>query len=123
MLGLVPLFSAYLDLAWFAQFLPSFNGIDVIRDGRYDFEVAVDSNAQMLQYGPGIIGCSFSISGLEAYNLLVVVRLWVTGWRHKHVLVYVDNSSTVATMESGRADDPLMQGIAREIGGIALQMG
>ena len=124
--GRVLLAGAYLDLAWFAQFLPSFNGMDVIRDGRCDFEVAVDScltgaggvspNASyMLQYGPGIIGCGFSISGLEAYNLLVAVRLWVTGWRHKHVLIYVDNSATVATMESGRADDPLMQGVAREI--------
>ena len=115
-----------LDLAWFIQFLPAFNGKAVIRDATIDLEIAVDScltgggdvspdASYIAPYGPGITDCAFSISSLEAFNLLTAVRLWAGRWSGKNVLAYVNNMTTVCVMESGRADDPLLQAVAREI--------
>ena len=101
----------------------------MIRDATIDLEIVVDSclmgggggggvspdASYIAPYGPGITDCAFSISSLEAFNLLIAVRLWAGGWSGKNVLAYVDNMTTVWVMESGRADDALIQAVAREI--------
>ena len=117
---------AKLDLAWFVNFIPAFNGQSVIRDDTIDFEVAVDScltggggvapeASYRTTYNDGITSCNFSISSLECYNLLLATRLWVSQWQGKHVAVFCDNAATVSVLTAGRGQDPLMRACAREM--------
>ena len=97
---------ARLDIAWFLQFLPAFNGKAVIRDERVDITVAVDfclsggggvspSGSYIARYSPAILSCGFGIGSLESFNVLTAVRLWAQDWKGLHVLIFVDNMATV----------------------------
>lgn len=117
---------AKLDLAWFVNFIPAFNGKSIIRDETIDFEIAVDScltggggvspdASYRTIYNDVIVACKFSISSLECYNLLIAVRLWVSTWQGKHVAIFCDNMATVSVLTAGRGEDPLMRACSREI--------
>ena len=88
-----------------------FNGVTLIRPQVASEVVTVDAcprgaggvwwgkhtyGVQLPEY---IAQLNLSISSLECWNLLVAVRLWSASW----------------TIESGRADDPLIRGALREM--------
>ena len=114
------------DARWCASFLTAFNGITLAKPGVATSVAFVDSCLTggggvcqghgffSYEYPVGILDCHFSISSLECYNLLVALRLWVCSWTGQHVLHYCDNAATVAALNSGRAQDPLIRGALRE---------
>ena len=118
---------ARLDAAWLAAFLPGFNGTTLIKNTVADYTVEVDSCLTgggglcsgtgyfSLDYPVYITKCHFSIASLECLNLLIAVRLWITDWAGKHVLIFSDNWGVVCAIQSGRASDPLIQSAMREL--------
>ena len=120
-------YQAKLDAAWLAAFLPAFNGTTLIKNTVADYTVEVDSCLTgggglcsdtgyfSLDYPEFITQCHFSIASLECLNLLIAVRLWVSHWTGKHVLIFSDNWGVVCAIQSGRAQDPLIQSAMREL--------
>ena len=56
-----------------------------------------------------------SIASLEAFNVLVALRLWGPEWSGEKVLIFCDNWATVCAVNSGAATDPLIRAIIREL--------
>ena len=59
--------------------------------------------------------CQFSINSLEAFNILVCLRLWASHWTGQSVILFCDNWASVCATNSGRAEDPLIRAITREL--------
>ena len=118
---------ARLDARWLAAFLPSFNGLTLIKPDVAQRVAEVDSCLEggggychqlgyyHMQYPPSITICDFSIASLECFNLLVAVRLWIVQWTGLITLLFSDNWAVVCALQSGRANDPLIQACIREI--------
>ena len=115
-----------LDLQRFARLLNHFRGIHLIRQLTTDVTLTVDScltgagtvtntHFYMLVYPPDILRRHLSITLLEMFNVLIAVRLWGHMWRRQNVLIFSDNAATVATLQSGRAQQPFLRAAAREI--------
>ena len=99
------------DLAWFAKFLPLYNGINLhdhkpIQDTlELDACLAglggrVGSHVYHLPLDRGYKGCT--IVHLEMVNILVAVRSFASRCSHKKVLVKCDNQAVVSVLTSGR---------------------
>ena len=118
---------ARLDAAWFAAFLPHFDGVSLIKQETAEMVAQVDvcpSGAGEICAGLGfyalpfpasITELSFSIASLECFNVLIACRLWGPLWAGKHILLYSDNAATVAAANTGAAQDPLIRAAVREI--------
>ena len=72
-----------------------------------------------VSYPPHIQACNFPIAALECFNLLLSIRLWQLDWTGKHVLIFSDNWAVVCALQSGRAQEPLIQACMREMWWIA----
>ena len=67
-----------------------------------------------LVFPQALTDCKFCIAALEAFNLLVALRLWAKEWQGLKIVVYTDNYASVCAAASGAAQDPLIQGVYRE---------
>ena len=67
-----------------------------------------------LEYPPSITACKFSISSLECFNVILVVRVWAGCWSGRHNLLFCDNAATVNARTSSMAQDPLIRAALRE---------
>ena len=65
---------------------------------------------------PFVQSLGLPIGCLEAWNLLVAMRLWATEWSGQLVLIFSDNAATVAALCSGRAQDPIIRGCCEKLG-------
>ena len=116
---------AKADVSWCLSFLNAFNGITLMKVESFRYEAEVDS---CLQRGEGICpGLGYltypehmqelglSISSLDCFNVLVAVRLWVREWSGHGVQLWCDNWATVCSINSSRAEDPLIRSSLREL--------
>ena len=120
-------YEARLDAIWIATFLPHFNGRTVIKPSTAQRVAFVDACLQSgggfckdhgyfsYLFPPSICACMFTIAALEAFNLLVGVRLWAQEWHGLHVLAYSDNWASVCSINSGSASDPMIRAVIREL--------
>ena len=118
---------ARADAAWLSAFLPTFNGVRLIKAQTADVVVQVDAclrgaGAVCAGHGilqdrvpPSVLQCRFTIASLEALNMLISCRLWAAEWQGKHVLLYSDSWSAVCAANSGAAEDPLIRAVMREL--------
>ena len=118
---------ARLDALWMLAFLPSFNGVTLIKDSEASHTIEVDScllgaggvcdniGHFNFVYPESIAACGFPIASLECFNLLVAIRLWKTLLRGLPILIFSDNWAVVCAIQSGRASDPLIQSCIREL--------
>ena len=118
---------AQADVRWLLHFLLTFNGTTMMKPAVAQFIVEVDAClkgvgawCQGLAYYHAplptyITDCQFSIAGLECFNVLLSLRMWCQLWKGSTVLLFSDNAGTVCSVNSGRAHDPLMQGVLREL--------
>ena len=118
---------ARADAAWLSAFLPTFNGVRLIKAQTADVVVQVDACLQgagavcagygyyKVAFPPSILQCQFTIASLEALNMLVACRLWAGEWHGKHVLLFSDSWSAVCAANSGAAEDPLIRAVMREL--------
>jgi hypothetical protein len=114
------------DVDWFLTFLPTFNGILLIRETRE--EVTVNADACLLGGGAICQGEAYrskfpnhirdahlSISHLELLNVTMAVKKWAHTWEGKRVNIRCDNSAAVATLNSGASRDLGLLAMAREV--------
>ena len=105
------------DALWLANFLTHFNSRTIIRPTVAQQAVFVDACLQGAGgHAPGlglyayefpdcIQRCQFSINSLEAFNILVCLRLWASHWTGQSVILFCDNWASVCATNSGRAKD------------------
>jgi hypothetical protein len=114
------------DISWFLKFLPSYNGIHMIRSAIPDFEVHVDScltgcgghwdtHYYHTAFPSDTLQANHPICHLELLNILLALRLWGKMWHHKNVLVYCDNTPAVCVLTNGRSHDAFMMSCARHV--------
>jgi hypothetical protein len=114
------------DLNWFVSFLPLFNGIHLIQVRRPGAIVYIDACLTGVggvappqyyhsQLPPNLIEESHPIAHVEMLNVLVAVFLWATLWTGYTVEIHCDNTNTINTLLHGRARDPFLLAVARQI--------
>ena len=109
---------ARLDAYWITAFLPHFNGKTVMKLTDAERAVFVDAcltgaggycrghGYYKLVFPQALTDCKFCIAALEAFNLLVALRLWAKEWEGLKIVVYTDNYASVCAAASGAAQDP-----------------
>ena len=63
---------------------------------------------------PSLVHC-ISISQVEMYNLLVVVKLWAPHWENKSIRVRCDNESAVMVCNTGKTKDAFLNFCIRQL--------
>ena len=118
---------AFADAHWLACFLPQYNGTNIIKPTIAQLVIEVDAcptgaggyiagvEHYRFQCPPSITSLSLCIASLECFNILISIRLWITRCRGLVVLLFSDNAASVCAINSGRAHDPLLQAILREL--------
>ena len=121
-------YEAKLDAAWLAAFLPRFNGSTLIKSTTADLVVEVDS---CLKGGGGMRWCdtlgnfrvsyppTFKLVTFQKSRLNALICLWQRDWTGRHVLIFSDNWAVVCALQTGRAQEPLIQACMREMWWIA----
>lgn len=114
------------DLKWFRKFLRAYNGRSMIPHACPNKHIVADSclsaggatdfdRCYTLVY-PKRVADSYHITILEALNCLVALRLLLTDAdNNTTVSLACDNQSTVFSLTSGRARDPVLSAIARAV--------
>ena len=116
------------DAAWFRQFLPSYNGINLLAYPLLpDNEVVYldscltgvgaiyKSEFYSMRLPEFILQENHHITRLEMLNIVVATKLWRNQWRHSTVRIYCDNEACVSVINTGRARDPFLLRCARDI--------
>ena len=114
------------DIAWFRRFMPDYNGIHLIKCAMPHIQVHVDScltgcggfwhtHYYHGEFPKCIINAQYPICYLEMLNVLVALRIWGHMWNDKQVLLFCDNSTTVAVLSNGRSRDAFLLSCARHI--------
>ena len=116
------------DIKWFLDFLPSYNGVSVMKHLEMlpDHEIYLDacltgcgaisgSHFYHVQFPEFIRKENHHISRLELLNIMVACQAFCELWKQHSVCVYCDNEAAVTVLQSGRSRDPYMLSCARQI--------
>ena len=118
-----------LDLQWWNEFLPSWNGISFLDLPEWalvpDFELSTDTSSN-LGCGAYYQGEWFSAAWLasqkplgmaykELYPIIIACHLWGHRWSRKHVLFHCDNESVVYIIKSGTSRDETIMYLVRDL--------
>ena len=128
----IPL-EARKDIAWWARFICTYNGISLIwlikKPGP---DTVVQTDASKKGYG-GICGNQYfrarfpkevqglNIAILEIWAVMVALKLWASQLAGKYFWVVVDNEAVAVVLNSGKSCDTELQNALREITLIAAQ--
>ena len=63
---------------------------------------------------------NYNIAHLEILNIIVALKVWATHWANRRIRIHCDNMAVVEILSSGRARDPTLALIARNIWFICL---
>ena len=119
--------TALADARWLATFLPSYNGCNIIKPTTAQLVVEVDAcptgaggytpsiGYYHLAFPHSIASLQLNIASLECLNNLFAARLWIQHRRGLVVLLFCDNAASVCAINSGRACDPLIQSVIRDL--------
>ena len=112
------------DLRWFSSFLSKYNGVSFYDLIRTQHIVELDAclsglggRWENLVYHlplPHHYG-NLGIAQLEMVNILVAIRVFAPLWHRKSILIKCDNAAVVSVLTTGKAKDPLLAAIARNI--------
>ena len=117
------------DLQWFANFLPTYNGnnmMQYVRLSTTDLILEVDAcltgiggifrNEFYFTPIPADIPlCQYHITHLEFLIILIALKLWKRLFTGHHVCVRCDNMACVYVLNTGRSRDPFLLKCVREI--------
>ena len=122
------------DLRWFSEWLEGYNGTSIIRSfsvptAQIVVDACLDGFGGYLvneEYYEGnwseeVKGQDFSISSLECLNCLHAIRHFKDKLAGTTVLLLCDNISSVNSLVSGKARDPIIAGVLRETWKICFQ--
>ena len=112
------------DLRWFQNFLTTYNGASFYDHVRAYHLVELDAclsglggRWENLVYHlplPQYYG-NLGIAQLEMVNILVAIRLFASLWHRKSILIRCDNAAAVSVLNTGKARDPFLAAVARNI--------
>ena len=112
------------DLAWFNCFLPHYNGVTYYDQPYCHSEVYLDACLTGLggAYNSMVYALpipkdylDYNIAHLEILNIVVALKVWATHWANQRIRIHCDNMAVVEVLSSGRARDPTLALIARNI--------
>ena len=112
------------DLRWFANFLPTYNGVSLYnhkpihatleldacltgfggRCGRYVYQLPIVRDFM-----------NWSIVHLKMGNILIAIRLFKPLWSTRKVLIKCDNEAVVSVLKTGKTRDPYLTTCARNV--------
>ena len=116
----------FQDLAWFLEFLPTFNGITYIKKSDVFIENYVYSDASLTGLGAiwngrvystpifSIPGLHLKIVHLEMLNTVLALRTWGSHWRHKKIKIFCDNLAVIQVVRSSKTKDKFLAGLHSE---------
>ena len=114
------------DLSWFLQFCSEWNGVAIIpqvvpskvilvdaclsgiggTDGQYAY------SAQLTQADDGVI----NITEMEMVNVVIAIHTLLSQEdRGKHIRIRCDNQAAVSVLQTGKANNPILQDCARAV--------
>ena len=114
----------YKDIAWFCQFLETFNGtvkihpINVQRhvifvDASLKGMGAININKVYAMKLPRDICEILSIVHLEAANILVALTCWAVDLKNEQCIVWCDNQAVVEVFSNHKIKDPFLMACVR----------
>ena len=111
---------AFADARWLARFLPQYNGTNIIKTTTAQLVIGAGGHINGVafyhfMFPPSITSLPLCIASLECLNILISIRLWISKRRGLVVLLFSNNAAYVCAITSGRAHDPLIQAILREL--------
>lgn len=118
-----------MDLKFWYEFLPKFNGVSVMRcidTGVPGVEIASDCNLIACgafcqgeyfhnKFPEEILDTTSNISERELLTVIVSLKVWGSKIKGKKIYFHCDNEAAVACVNSGRAKNLFMQQCLREI--------
>jgi len=114
------------DVQWFLEFLPHYNGIQLLQLDPPHATFEVDScltgcggissqHFYTAKYPHFITEQCWHISRLELLNIVIALKLWADLHPNHILLVHCDNMAAVSVLNNGRSKDPVLLSCAREI--------
>ena len=109
-----------MDIKWWLDFLPSWNGVCFIQSGPTTAaSLSLYTDASSLGFG-GVFGThwfsvpcpshflstyDFHINVLELFAIVAAVVTWGHSWRDQQIILFTDNDSIVQVWKSGSCKD------------------
>lgn len=114
------------DINWFCQFLPSYNGINMMQHTSPDFSVQLDScltgcggiydnEYYGTEFPSDIVNLARNITELEMLNIVVATQLWGNKWTGRSIRIQCDNEPCVYVLNTGRSRNTFLLTCARKI--------
>ena len=115
------------DLAWFAKYLPSTNGVFILHEDNmvsvplYINACTTDSGAVLGKeayrtiFLLHILAENRPICQLEALNSVLAITTWVTHLWSRLIHLYCDNAMAVVVFQAGCSKDMFPQASARQV--------
>ena len=112
------------DLRWFSNFLSEYNGVSFYDHVRTHHVVELDVCLEVLggrwenliyhlplpsHYG------NLGIAQLEMINILLAIRVFASLCHRKSILIKCDNAAVVSVLTTGKAKDPFLAAVARNV--------
>ncbi len=108
------------DIAWWNEFMPTFNGVSAILDKQPITCLCTDACTQgagaVFMYDwvyvnfardwPEVLG--LHINFLEILAIVIACYRWCASWRNKRIIVLSDNQTAVSRINKGSCKDPLV---------------
>ncbi len=116
-----------LDLLWIDEFMPQYNGVDVIdKAPTFPVDLIIDSCLTgggghlghlwfAFKYPQHILDQQFNIAELEMINALIAVKFFAPNLQGHSVLLRCDNAPTVCILQNGRGKSSTLLHCAREV--------
>ena len=118
---------AQADIAWWADFVVSWNGVSVIQQAPVpSTALHLFTDASLVGIG-GLYGArwfsaalpprlrSTPIHVLELFAILASVLLWGPAWRDRHIVFHTDNLAITQVWQSGSSRDPAVMRLVRRL--------
>ena len=112
------------DLRWFSNFLSKYNGVSFYDHVRTHHVVELDAclgglggRWENLIYHLPLPShyANLGIAQLEMINILLAIRVFASLWHRKSILIKCDNAAVVSVLTTGKAKDPFLAAVARNV--------
>ena len=112
------------DLNWFNTFLCSYNGVTFYDNKPVQAVIELDASFtglgavfQNMIYALPLPQdhLNYNIAQLEMLNIMVALKVWGYTWQNMRIEIKCDNLAVVQVLQEGKARDPLLATIARNI--------
>jgi len=121
--------SFFKDIQWFVQFMKAFNGTVYYNKQLLPPVTELYLDACLTGMGGNfqnyVYACPINrhtninnvdlIVHLEMLNILIALRLWVSHFKSKRLVIYCDNLAVVYILQSGKTRDNFLAAVARNV--------